>query len=112
MSKGFWAGTRLGQAVQRLSFFPRQRVKKALQTDDERFSGQKLERFVQQDFCLFPIPGHHGRLRSKVDRILVAWILGAPRLNLLARQVVFSIPYVDLHDTVRSEEHTSELQSL
>src|SRR4030095_12398069 len=30
MSKGFWARTSLGQTVERLSVFPRQRVKEAL----------------------------------------------------------------------------------
>src|SRR5260370_10932918 len=100
MSKGFWARTSLGQAVECPSAFSSERVKDALQTDDEWLFRQKVDRFIQQDFCLFPISCHHGRLWGKVDRILVAWVLDAPRLNLLPRQIVFPVPDIDLHDAV------------
>ena len=47
VSEGFWARTSLGKAFERLSFFPRQRIKHSLQTHDERFLGQDLDRFAE-----------------------------------------------------------------
>src|SRR5580693_1668827 len=41
VSKGFRTRTSGGQAVQSLAFFPRQRIKDALETGDHRFFGQK-----------------------------------------------------------------------
>jgi hypothetical protein len=59
-----------------------------------------FRRSPARPFAVLQIPRHHGWLRGKVDRILVVWILGAPRLNLLPRQVIFSVPDVHLHDAV------------
>src|SRR5262249_6617594 len=58
------------------------------------------DRFVQKSSCLFPIPGHHGRLRRKEEHVYVVWILGSPRSNLFPRHVVFLVPQVDLHDAL------------
>ena len=63
-------------------------------------SGKSWSASSSRVFCFFQIPGHHGRLRGKVDWILVVWILGPPRFDLLARQVVFLIPNIHLHDAV------------
>ena len=59
-----------------------------------------MERLIEQVFCFFQISGHQRQLNSKVDWILVLWVLGAPSFDLLARGIVFLIPNVHLHDAV------------
>ena len=49
MSKRFWVRASLCQAVKRLFVIPFQRVKDALQTDDEWFFRQELDGLVQKD---------------------------------------------------------------
>ena len=71
-----------------------------LQTDNERFFRQQLNRFIQQGSGFLQISCQQGQLNSKVDWILVLWILGAPSFDLLACLVIFLVPNVYLHDAV------------
>ncbi len=91
MSKGFWAGASPSQALQSGFSLSSQSIKNTLKTDDEWFFRQEPQRFIQQNFRLFPIPRHHGWLRSKIVRIVVAWVLGSG-LDLFPRQRVLSTP--------------------
>src|SRR4029077_14319756 len=64
------------------------------------FLRQELERLIQQGSGFFQISSHQGQLNSKVDWILVRWILWAPSFDFLARQVVFPVPNVHLDNAV------------
>src|SRR5690348_12620602 len=100
MSKRFWDRASLRHAIKSHSLLVYQSVIDALETDNKWFFREKLDCLIQQDFRFFQVSGHHGWLRCEIDGILVAWIFAVPRLNFLARQIVFLIPDVDLHDAV------------
>jgi hypothetical protein len=100
MSEGFCARASPSQTLQSGFSLSSQSIKHTLKTDDEWFFGQEPQRFTEQNFRLFPIPRHHGWLRSKIVRILVAWVLGSPRLDLFPRQIELSTPDIDLNDAL------------
>src|SRR5215467_11072494 len=69
--KGFWARTGSGHAVQSLWDLTRQCIKHTLETNDEWFFRQELQRFSKQSLRHSPVPRHHVWLRSKIYRVLV-----------------------------------------
>jgi hypothetical protein len=100
MSEGLCARASPSQTLQSGFNLSSQSIKHTLKTDEEWFFRQEPQRFTEQNFRLFPIPRHHGWLRSKIVRILVAWVLGSPRLDLFLRQIELSTPDVDQNDAV------------
>jgi hypothetical protein len=87
MSKGLWGTAGASDAFECLFSLPQQSPIDAQQTDDQRFAGQELKRFIQQSFRIFLIAVHHCQLSSKVDGVLVVWIFASPNLDLSPRHV-------------------------
>src|SRR5262249_50825019 len=100
MPERFWDGASFGQTIHGFCRFAGGSVIDAVQTDNEWLFGQELDRLIQQSSCFPQISSHQGQLNSKIDWILVLWILGAPSFDFVQRRIVILVPNVYLHDAM------------
>src|SRR5262249_62955 len=75
-------------------------VKETLKAYDHRIFGAEPNSSIEKFLGMLPLYRKEIRLRRKVSRIFVRGILGLPKGNLFAGQVVVSIPNVNLNDAM------------
>jgi hypothetical protein len=92
VAERFGYGASSGEAIQGAIRFSGQGEMKAMETGEEGFFREQLERFLEQVFCFFQLAGHHCQMGSKVEGIFVAGILGKPSVDFVAGEIKFAIP--------------------